>query len=497
MVEKRSGDELDLVGSSIRAVYGTSVSTSLFVVSGLIYAFVTTPSTAGEFFFISLLISLIMRPIAGIAKTLHKIGSESGENVSSYLGIALGFSGIYLLGITGCLFILSDFLAEQTIYRNELFIIAVVLAITGIVGNMTTGLLSAVGYPGYITWIQAVIDFCRLSTLLVFADAVSTVTNIIIVNVSFSLLIYLPVFYYIGILPSIPNRDEIARSWDFAKWSIPDQVVDRLSYSMPVYVLGIVATPTAVGIYEAADRLSDFGATISWRLSSPLMTKVSGEWSVNKDSMHEYLDSAVTGGTGVTFAVIGYLISSYSTLSSIVFPEAPFIFSVTMMLVGGINILRGFWTLISHAMEGVNQPSVSLTTKLYGLIISVPVTVLLAGEYGAIAGAIGYIVMNIVISVYVFKYSRDYFGRLLVDWNLVLRYIISTIISGAVSYAIIQSIQIVTGSMVLSAVIGAFCCIITYGAVMYLISDQAKKVIRRALKLTKSTQTPDNQSENE
>lgn len=493
MIEKKSGDELDLVGSSIRAAYGTSVSSSLYVVSGLIYAYVTTPATAGEFFFITLLIALVMRPIAGMSKTLHKIGSESGETVSSYLGIALGFSVMYLSAMIASLYILSDFLAEQTIYQTELFTVAIVLAISGIVGKITVGLLSSVGYPGYITWIQAVLDFCRLSTLLLFANSVSTVADIIVINVGFSLLIYLPVFYYIGILPTIPNRDEIVRSWNFAKWSMPDQVVDRLSYSMPVYVLGVVATPAAVGIYEAADRLSDFGATISWRLSSPLMTKVSGEWSVDEDSMHEYLDSAVTGGAGVTFAVIGYLASSYSTLSLIVFPEAPFVFSVTMMLVGAINILRGFWTLISHAMEGVNQPSVSLTTKLYGLLISVPVTVLLAGEYGAIAGSIGYMVMNIVISVYVFKYSRDYFGRLLIDWGLVFRYIIATVVSAVVSYGIIQSIQLTVGSMILSAVVGAFSCALAYGTVMYLISDQAKSVIRRALKMTnKSPETTDN-----
>lgn len=481
MVEKRSGDELDLVGSSIRAVYGTSVSTTLYVVSGLIYAYVTTPVTTGEYFFITLMIGLVMRPVSGISKTLHKIGSESGEKVSSYLGVSLGFSAVYLATIVTVLFILSDFLAEQTIYRDELFVVAVVLATSGILGKITKGLLSSVGYPGYITWIAAVLDFCRLSTLLIFASSVSTVTDIIIVNVSFSLLIYIPIFYYISVLPSVPNRDEIIRSWNFAKWSIPDQVVDRLSYSMPVYVLGIVATPAAVGIYEAADRLSDFGATVSWRLSSPLMTKVSGEWSVDKDSMHEYLDSAVTGGAGATFAVVGYLASSYAELSSIVFPDAPSVFSVTMMLVGSINILRGFWTLISHAMEGVNQPSVSLTTKLYGLVASVPVTALLAGEYGAIAGAIGYIVMNIVISLYVFKYSRDYFGRLLVDWSLVLRYLVATVVSASASYAIIKSTQIIIGSTILSVLFGALCCVITYSAVMYLISDQAKGVIKKAL----------------
>ncbi|ERG94552.1 hypothetical protein [Haloquadratum walsbyi] len=272
----------------------------------------------------------------------------------------------------------------------------------------------------------------------------------------------------------------MTRAWEFAKWSIPDQVFDRFSYNMPVYVLGVVATPAAVGIYETADRFADFGATISWRLASPLLTKVSGDASAG-ESAFAYLDGAVTGGTGVTFVVLGYLLAGHDLIAAIVFGgTAVSSFSTTALIVGGINIFRGFWTLSSHAMEGLGYPSVSFRTKLYGLIISVPITAFLGAQMGAAAGAIGYAVMNLVIFVYVVYYARPVLGGVPLDRPLAVKLTVGTIIAALVTTATIELLTELGSTPGVTAIIAAVITTIVFTGFLMTVSVGTREAVRRA-----------------
>ena len=86
-----------------------------------------------------------------------------------------------------------------------------------------------------------------------------------------------------------------------------------------------------------------------------------------------------------------------------------------------MNVFRGFWTLASDAIEGVGRPSVSFRTKVLGLAVGAPVTALYGAQWGAIAGAAGYAVMNIAVCGYVLYHAREIFGTPLVDMTVALR----------------------------------------------------------------------------
>lgn len=479
MVEKRSGDNINLLDSSIRSVSGTVVSTTLYVTSGIIYAFVAGASVTGTYLFLAIFVGLIMRPVRGVSQALHKIGSESGESTSSYLMITLSFSLLYFLVFTVILYGLSDIISSYTIYQSELYPYVLLISLGIITPTIAQSLLSASGYPGYVTWLNGFVDFLRLSTLVILATAVTSVQDMILILSGVKILVTVPFIIYISDVPSVPTKDEIKRVWSYSRWSIPDQLVDKFSYNMPVYILGVVSTPAAVGVYEAADRFADFGATICWNLSSPLLSKVSGEWSVNKESAHEYLDSAVTGGTGFTFIVFGYVLTATDLLAEIAFPQQQRVFAITIVIVGGVNLLRGIWTLLSHALEGINKPAVSFATKVYGLIISVPITVLLGMEIGAIGGAFGYGVMNLIIFSYVVLYSKRHFGRIVYDWNLTVKFVIGTIISSVGTYLLIAGLQSISVPQIYVAILSAFFCIITYGISLYVLSEETRRVFAR------------------
>jgi O-antigen/teichoic acid export membrane protein len=479
MVRTRDGNEVDLLTSSIRTTGGATVSTTLYVLSGVVYAFVTSPAATGQYFFLALSIALVLRPVRGLSQTLQKLGSEQGESVSAYLGIATGVAAGYVALVVGVAYVGLDTLAGLAVFNRELFWLAALFAVSTALTKIVERLVAAAGYPSAVTWLNSLKSGSQLLVLLLFNPAIATVGDLMTVVIATRVAVFGLAWVAVGVVPSRPDRGELARAWAFAKWSIPDQVLDRLSYNMPVYVLGVVSTPLAVGVYETADRLADFGATIAWQLSSPLLTKVSGDTAADND-VREYLDAAVTGGTGVTFLVLGYLLAAHGVIADIAFSTARTAFSTTVLLVGTVNVLRGFWTLSSHAIEGVGRPSVSFRTKVLGLAVGAPVTAVYGSEFGAVAGAAGYVVMNVAVCGYVAYHARDIFGTSLVDWTVAARLALGlgvTLVGVSVSVGALTRLG---ASSVVAAVTAALVAIAVFAATLGVVSGRARHAFGQA-----------------
>ena len=485
MVDQRDGDKIDLLDSSIRTTSGALFSTTLFVLSGIVYAFVTSAGATGTYFFVSISVSLVLRPIRGISQTLQKVGSERGEAVGPYFGLAILFALGYLVAAGGTVVALAGVIVRNTVVSPGLLAPVGLYALAVALSMIVMSLLGAIGYPGVETWLTGTQSAIQLIILLALAPTLTTAGDLLLVVAGVRLAVLVPVTVALGVVPTLPDRHAAVRAWNFAKWSVPDQIFDRLSYNMPVYVLGVVATPAAVGIYEAADRFADFGATISWRLSSPLLTKVSGDSSAG-DTQLAYLDGAVTGGTGVTFVVFGYLLAAHDVVARIAFAGSESVFSTTVLLVGGVNILRGFWTLASHAMEGVGKPSVSFRTKLYGLVFSVPVPVVFGAEFGAVAGAAGYGVMNLVIFGYVIYYSRAVFGRIPLEPRLAASLAVGLGVSFALTTGAVAGLTRAGLSPVVVASVAAVTCLVGFGGFLVAVSAPARLVATRTAALWRS-----------
>jgi O-antigen/teichoic acid export membrane protein len=482
MVDSRSGDEITLLDSSIRTTGGALISTALYVLSGLVYVFVTSAAATGTYFFITLSVALVLRPIRGISQTVQKLGSERGEAVSSYLGVALIFAVGYLLISGGLVFAVTDELLRRTVLTPGTLPSVGLYALALVVSMLVASLLGAIGYPSVETWLNGLQSAITLTVLLIFAPVLSSASDLLLVTAGVRLLLRVPVAVLLGVVPAVPSRHALRRAWNFGKWSVPDQILDRFSYNMPVYVLGVVATPAAVGIYETADRFADFGATISWRLSSPLLTKVSGDVSVGDDSL-QYLDSAITAGTGATFVVFGYLLAAHDVVAGLVFADAQAAFSATVLIVGGVNLLRGFWTLTSHAIEGLGRPSVSFRTKLYGLLFSTPVPAVFGAEFGAMAGAVGYGIMNLVIFGYVSYYARDVLGRIPVDTRLAAHLFVGLFSSFVSATGVVAALRTVGLPSVAIAITAAAACLVGFAGVMLAISRPTRRATYRAVEL--------------
>jgi O-antigen/teichoic acid export membrane protein len=482
MVRQRDGDEINLLDSSIRTTGGALFSTALYVISGIVYAAVTSPSATGTYFFITISVALVLRPIRGVTQALRKIGSERGEDVGVYFSITLLFVGLFVPALGVIVFVFADTLAATTAFDRTILGPTGLYALSAVLLTIVTALTSAIGYPSAETWLTGSQSAVHIAAILAIPGAVSTAGDLMVVVAGVRFALFVPVLLVLGVVPARPDRRAVRRVWAFAKWSVPDQILDRFSYNMPVYVLGVVATPVAVGIYEAADRFADFGATISWRLSTPLLTKVSGDSALGETEL-TYLSAAVTGGTGVTFVVFAYLLAAHQVVAAIAFPATQRLFSLTVLLVGGVNILRGFWTLVSHAMEGLGKPSVSARTKLYGLVLSVPVTVVLGREFGAIAGGIGYTIMNVAIFAYVVYYATDVLDGVPLDTGLAAKLTASLLVSFGLTAGSVSVLTTLGLSPVAVAGLAAVVCLTSFSVLLTALSARTRIAVGRAADL--------------
>ncbi|PSQ45296.1 transporter [Halobacteriales archaeon SW_7_68_16] len=482
MVERRDGDEIDLLTSSIRTTGGALISAPLYVLSGLVYAVVTSTAATGTFFFLTVGVALLLRPVRGVSGALQKIGSEPGERVEPYLGLTLLGTAGYLLALAAVVVPLAGPIDRLTAFDAALLDPVGAYAVSVALSAVVTRLIAAVGYPGAVTWLSGGQSAVRLAAVLALAPTLTTAGDLLVVAAAVRVAFLLPTAAYLRVVPTLPDRHAARRTWTFARWSVPDQVLDRFTYNMPVYVLGVVATPAAVGIYETADRFADFGATISWHLSTPLLTKVSGDDAAGRAL--PYLDAAITGGTGVAVAVLGYLLAAHDIVARIAFADAPGVFSTTVLIVGGVNVCRGFWMLASHAMEGLGKPSVSFRTKLAGLAVGGPITAVFGAAHGAVAGAVGYGVLNIVVFASVANHARAVVGRVPIDRRLAAHLGLGLIAAfGTTATAVVGLERVVSPALV--AVLAAAACLAGFLGVMLAVSAPTRRVVDRTLELSR------------
>lgn len=483
MVEPRSGDELNLLDSALRTVPGTLLSSGLYAVSGVVYALGTTPAAAGRYLFVTLLIGLLVRPVGGVARTLQKRGSERGTDVAAYLGLALLAGAGYVAVLAGVAALLAPALTAGSLLDPALLAPAVAVAATAVLSTVVVSLLGAVGYPGYQSWLSGGEQTIRLTAVLALAGLLPDAAALLWLTAAVRVAVNVPVLAVVGVVPAVPDRDAVARAWSFTQWSVVDQVIDKFTYNMPVYVLGVVAGPVAVGVYEAADRFADFGATVAFALSSPLLSKVSGDWSAGRET-YDYLDAMVTGGTGGTFLVFAYVLAAADQVAAVAFPGSVAAFRTTILLVGGINVIRAGWTLLTHALEGVDRPETGVTTKVAGLAVGVPTTVALA-PLGAVAGAVGYVAVNVVVAVGVAYYTRVVFGRLPFAPAVAGAFLAGGLAAAPTTLAVVRVAGAAGATDATQATLAAVAATAVYVAVVATVSPPARTVLTRAAELSR------------
>jgi hypothetical protein len=108
----------------------------------------------------------------------------------------------------------------------------------------------------------------------------------------------------------------------------------------------------------------------------------------------------------------------------------------------------------------------------------------LGARYGALAGAIGYVAMNLIVGGYVVYYSRQVLDSTLIDTSVGMHFVGALVVESVVVYVTVWGVLWAGGEPVVAAVAGALAACIGFGAPLWVVSAPARAVLRRTYELS-------------
>lgn len=256
-------------------------------------------------------------------------------------------------------------------------------------------LLAGKGKFGVTDWIDLIREVAKTGLqfgLVLLGFGVTGMTVGFAVATAFCLPIIL---YFLGVRPSLPTRDTMAYVWDYAKFNIPSNVVEKAYTRFDIFLLGWIGLTASVGYYEVALSLAGMTTLISGVVMDGLLSKVS-----NLDSRERSVSEAIKSTISYTsvLAIPTFIIVVFlgEAIVGTVY-GSDYLATVPFLL--GIAVYRVIQTQrepLDSAVKGTGHPDAvfrisSLTVAVnFALGIALALTV----------GAIGVIVATVVAETF-------------------------------------------------------------------------------------------------
>lgn len=121
--------------------------------------------------------------------------------------------------------------------------------------------------------------------------------------------------------------------------------------------------------------------------------------------------------------------------------------------------------------------------KLVGLAVGVPIPAVYGTELGAVAGAAGYAVMNLVVCGYVAYHARDIFGSSLVDRSVALQFCLGLGMTLLVTLVAVDTLARASLSPVAVATAAAAVAIVAFATTLGTVSVRARQTFALAYRI--------------
>ncbi|SNZ06771.1 Membrane protein involved in the export of O-antigen and teichoic acid [Natronoarchaeum philippinense] len=455
---------------------GKLLQAVLGFVGTILFARALGPRSFGGFYLLLSLVMLANRPIMGIAVATKKRFAELNANRSEIFGAQLVFNVAIFSTAAIVVFLLADPIESYTgvSHSAALFVILFGSILTFAPTQELVAGRGKVSAPVWIDTLRSVFTFpLQLALVLLGFGAAGMVFGL-----SIATLLCVPItLYYLRTSPSAPGWETLTSVWKFARYSIGSRLVGRAYDELDPLLLGFLLTPSVVGYYQVAYRLTIPGTFVTVIASSGLLAKVS-----NRDSKGQGIDADVTNT-----AAFGSIIAVPMFFGALAIPEPLIVtaysaeyIAATELLVGLalFTIVRTQSALLGDVLNGLEMPNIVLRGSAVALVINVAVGVPATLEYGPI----GVVVATILAEV--FRYGVFFFVvRSETSATLLPRPLFEQFGAGVVMFGVVELAhqQIVVDSWVpLLALlaIGAGVYFVTLGAISNLFRTTVRSLLQ-------------------
>lgn len=401
----------------------------------IIFARALGPHSFGGFYLLLSLVMLANRPIMGVAVATKKRFAELDAARSDIFGAQIVFNIVVFGAVTICVLIFSPHLESYT-GLDDAAILFIVLFGAILTFAPTQELVAGAGkvsVPVWIDTLRSVFTFpLQLWLVLLGLGAAGMVFGL-------SIATYLSVpitLYYLRTVPTVPKWETLRSVWEFARYSVCSRIIGRAYNELDPLLLGFLLTPSVVGYYQVAYKLTIPGTFVTVIASSGLLAKVS-----NLDSKGKSVGNDVTNT--VSFASV---LSIPMFFGALAIPESVIVtayesdYAAAAELLIGLTvftIIRTQSTVLSNVINGLEKPSVVLRGSVGSLVINLAIGIPFTLEFGPI----GVVVATIVAEA--FRYGLFFVVvRRETSANLLPRQLFKQVVAGVFMFSVVETVHI-------------------------------------------------------
>jgi O-antigen/teichoic acid export membrane protein len=342
--------------------------------------------------------------------------------------------------------------------------------------SLVNRVYAGIGNPGASFWTDTV-----RSVLTLGAQVALLVLGWNVLGLLFGLsvgtfLTAIGVYALFRIRPLRPSRRVIERTYKFARWNIPNALLENTYSRLDVLLLYTIVGSTAVGLYEPALRLTMPATFLAASIGDTLLVKSSGLNSLDRDVLSD-LRNAVSYVNLISIPIFFGALALSEPLMRVVY--GPDFVGGAQALVGlaAFQLFNSFKNPFASVVDGIDRPKINFRVKLGIVLIHAPLAVFLRLEYGLMGVITATIISEAVRVVLYLFVAYTLFGEVPVT-----RQVAKQFGSGVVMFVVVSLVArrvLVSGWVELLLIVGAGAGV--YFATLAVVSSHFRQTAKNAV----------------
>lgn len=430
----------------------------------------------GKYYAILAASKMIIQVPGAVNGAIKKRISEVDTGNPEYFGLGLmfNFGFVLLLGVVtlAAYPLLRPYLGPR-IFGFGMVVVVASLSTFSLVNRV----YAATGNPGASFWTDTVRSVLTLGAQVGLLLLGLNVLGLLLGLAGGTFATAVLVYALARIPPMLPTRTEIRRTYEFARWQLPNALLQNMYSRLDVLLLYAIVGSAAVGLYEPALRLTLPATFLAASIGDTLFVKSSGLSSLGREVISD-LRNAVSYATLLSVPIFFGSLALSEQLMGVVY--GPDFKDGAWALVGlaAFQLFNTYCDPFSSVINGIDRPDIEFKIKFLILLVHAPLAVLLGMEFGLL-GVIAATVFSEVVRVGLYLAA----GYLLFDEIFVVRLVGVQFAGGVIMYAAVvflkQSISI-TGWATLLAVVGAGALV--YFVILFALSPHVRYTSKHIVK---------------
>ena len=412
---------------------------------------------------------------SGISVAVRKRVSEVDIDPAKFFGGGLLLHVLFSLLVLALFLIFRNFAISY--FGSREIALGVILVVVSLgFFDMANRTYAGIGYPARSSWMDTIRSAITLILqvyllwigleafgLIVGLTTATLVTGIITILVA-------------GVRPTVPTRETIEEIYDFARWSVPNGLLNNLYSSSDILIITAAAGSTATGLYTVAKQLSQPAIYMASSIKNALYVKSSGRHSAGQDVIQDLTNSVAYAGLIAVPIFFGAL-SMPNAIPRTVFGGEFAAAGSALIGMALFQISNVYVAQFESIFGSIDRPDVVFRVNIGVTGVHLPLAVVLGYSYGLL-GVVGATVFAELVRFIIYQYlAYAKFGRVVFP-----RPVSEQFLSGITMFVIIEIvlrfIEIRSWLFLLPVVSGGA---IVYFTTLFTISSHFRLAIRHAV----------------